>query len=755
MKPTVQRCLVIVMSLVISLVTVSAGIVGFAAAAGARVHAAQPRRALVVAHPKPKPRPKRSARAKVAARRLPAVAAPAPIDPRIRAPFGSLDVVAADFGGVAVSGWAVDPDTAWPIMIGVVVDFAQRPRIAALGDRADVARAFAGFGPAHGFLFGYALAPGGHFVCVTAINVSAGSDTVLGCRTFTVRSGQPMGAIDGIDAVGAGRRVTGWATDPDGVGPASVSFSDQLIGSVDDPVVTALAASGPAATFGASLPVIGPGSHFVCATIGNHGYGTDQSLGCRILEVVDHRPTGSVDEVRPVSGSALVSGWAADPDSALPVAVDLAVDGVVRRVSADIAGGAHPGFSTTIGGLSAGRHGICATLVDVPATTASGVSGDRRLPCASVVVGGPIEFGTSGLAGDAVPVGPGSDSPIAHIDRDGGVSTTLRDGSVLWLFGDSAERGVGGALKYFVSGTGALAPAATPTATGDAVDENGHPFALAPEAGDLPCEAGSSPAMWPLSAVTVPDGIRDRVIVYLADLCLNATTSRLRGVAVAEWFHDPTAPVAGTTVQLRLVTRSLGADRRYGSAAVFDADAGYVDVYDCGLPSDLGLFDQYGPCRVARVLPATVGDVSTYTYWDGTTWVADPTAAVGMDLPAGASPAVGFPVSGFTVTFDPTHGVYVMAYMPWPGYTDRILIRVSRGSTGPWTEPLEVRLPGCSNTVRGAGAFCYAGTAQPSMSRPGELGIGFYDQAALRDETQFGGPVRGSYMVVRVPFTIG
>jgi hypothetical protein len=106
------------------------------------------------------------------------------------------------------------------------------------------------------------------------------------------------------------------------------------------------------------------------------------------------------------------------------------------------------------------------------------------------------------------------------------------------------------------------------------------------------------------------------------------------------------------------------------------------------------------------------------------------------------------PVASATVSWDQVHGVYVMAYSPWPGFTDRIFVRVAESPQGPWSDAVEVKLPGCEDTVGRDGYFCYAGTVQPQLSSPGRLGLGYYDQLVAV------GPNRGQYLTVTVPFTV-
>ncbi|MCZ7628087.1 MAG: glutamate--tRNA ligase family protein [Microthrixaceae bacterium] len=69
-----------------------------------------------------------------------------------------------------------------------------------------------------------------------------------------------------------------------------------------------------------------------------------------------------------------------------------------------------------------------------------------------------------------------------------------------------------------------------------------------------------------------------------------------------------------------------------------------------------------------------------------------------------------------------------MVYSPFPGFTDRVEVRVAETPVGPFTDPVTVVLPGCHDTTGGVEYLCYAGTAQPSLSEPGLLGIGYYDQ---------------------------
>jgi hypothetical protein len=104
---------------------------------------------------------------------------------RDASPFGYLDVATGVSGGVAVGGWAIDPDTASPIQVHVYVD-ASGVALTADGSRPDVAAAYPGFGSAHGYAGVIPATPGTHRVCAYGINVGTGANALVGCLTTVV-----------------------------------------------------------------------------------------------------------------------------------------------------------------------------------------------------------------------------------------------------------------------------------------------------------------------------------------------------------------------------------------------------------------------------------------------------------------------------------------------------------------------------------------------------------------------------------------
>ena len=390
--------------------------------------------------------------------------------------------------------------------------------------------------------------------------------------------------------------------------------------------------------------------------------------------------------------------------------------------------------------------------VDVPtAMPGFTLSGDRSWPCGTVILGA-VSVGTSGTPSDPTPVGPAPGTPLALIDRDAGISARMRDGSVLWLFGDSSEQNSLGQLRYFMNNTAAWAPAGSSSVTQDAVNGN-QPYQFVTPTGSWTCPPNRpNRAMWPLSAVTTASGTQDRVTAFFGNVCLGAGPLEIeaRGVAVVQWTYDPASPPAGRPITGTVIQSELfGADTPYGTAATTDGT--WIYGYRCATPVDgpgIEWPNQFGPCTIGRVAVDAVGNRAAWTFWNGSGWV--PSVSSAAPIIAQPDPAVDarLPVSSMTVAWDQAHGVYVMAFSPWPGFTDRIFVRVAPSPQGPWTDAVQINLPGCNDTVGAVGYYCYAGTAQPQLSGPGLIGLGYYDQLVAV------GPNRGQYLTVTVPFTV-
>jgi len=368
-------------------------------------------------------------------------------------------------------------------------------------------------------------------------------------------------------------------------------------------------------------------------------------------------------------------------------------------------------------------------------------------PASTVPAGGAEPSGfVPGTLGEPQRVGPAPGSELDGIDRDAGISVRLRDDSTLWLFGDTARANDDGSLAYFVIGTAAWARPGSPTVTVDYAS-GGVPVAFAtPIAGFPPCPGEAPvPGMWPSSAVVQPVGNLDRVIVWMENICLGSTIrGAARGMAVAEWFYDPTAPPTDLPIQGRILNQTLFPQRSFGLASVVDGDGAIT--YSCTAPEQGGAPDAYGPCTAARVSLDDVANPSAYRTWDGSGWNGDVLTAQPLVVEAdGAGPQ--YPAGSFSIVADASLHRYVMVYSPWPGYSDALQIRTSATPTGPWSAPTTVPLPGCSDQIGTSTFWCYAAAVQPIFSRSGQLGVGWYDRRVSS------GPVRGSYVVATLAYT--
>jgi len=100
-------------------------------------------------------------------------------------------------------------------------------------------------------------------------------------------------------------------------------------------------------------------------------------------------------------------------------------------------------------------------------------------------------------------VAPAVDHPLHLMERDGGISVELTDGSTLWLFGDTTDDTTGLNMSYFVNNTAASASADAPTTTRDVAANEPVRFA-APPAGTCAGSDFSDAALWPESTVALP-----------------------------------------------------------------------------------------------------------------------------------------------------------------------------------------------------------------------------------------------------------
>ncbi|MEZ5238914.1 MAG: hypothetical protein R2716_08165 [Microthrixaceae bacterium] len=379
-------------------------------------------------------------------------------------------------------------------------------------------------------------------------------------------------------------------------------------------------------------------------------------------------------------------------------------------------------------------------VVVVLAASCSSAGGETDGPQTGSAGAGVKVGDTVALVGE---VGPGADGPLPGLDRDAGVNAVLGDGSVVWFFGDTAQRNPDGSLAFFEVGSAAWATAEDPLVTLDHVDDGRvKPFAeLTAEFAPCPTEA-PEPGMWPLAAVTDP-GDANRVILGMANVCLGPDRTLVdHGISVGEWVHDPQNPPVGQPVTVEVLEQNLFPDAALGDAAVVVDD--HVVVYGCEPPDSAGVVvTDPGHCVAARVSPESVADASSYEVWTGDEWSRGGEPAT-MEMPPDAEGTVA-PPGPVSVAATPGGEGFVMAYTPWPGFAPWIDIRLAGSPVGPWSAPRRVDLDGC-DPGPDADEACYAANLQPLLDEDGYLGVGYYDRSVPA------GGTRGGFLVGRVDF---
>jgi len=203
-------------------------------------------------------------------------------------PFGSIDGFVVGPGYVSIQGWAADPGTASGIEVDALVDSRFAGYQTALGNRPDVGAALPAFGPNHGFRFDAVMDGGFHTLCVYAINVGPGVNTLLGCQGFDVPA-SPLGQLDALVPVNGQVRAQGWAIDP------QTSGYDEINVLVDGGLTGWGAAYTSRPDVGRVYPLfgdrhgfdmvapMGAGTHTVCVYAINVGAGVNTLLGCRSI----------------------------------------------------------------------------------------------------------------------------------------------------------------------------------------------------------------------------------------------------------------------------------------------------------------------------------------------------------------------------------------------------------------------------------------------------------------------------------------
>ncbi len=283
---------------------------------------------------------------------------PAPVILKRGKAVGNLEVVSVGGPGVInVSGWSLNnASVSVADFVDVYIDGNFANRWAANQTRPDVAAAIQNAGPYHGFVGVLTASGGPHRVCVYGIDGLI--NPALGCVTVTLPSGNPHGNLEVVRDIGSGVQLSGWTIDPDTANSVNVHvyvdgrWTAMTTADGDRPdVAAAFPGYGSAHGFALTVPAV-QGTHSYCAYAINQGIGTTNPLlRCQTL-TLDRNPKGGAGLAGYSSGTAIVSGWAVDPDTTSPVAVHIYVDGVwagmttANQDGATQAEAAFPGYGT-------------------------------------------------------------------------------------------------------------------------------------------------------------------------------------------------------------------------------------------------------------------------------------------------------------------------------------------------------------------------------------------------------------------------
>ncbi len=221
----------------------------------------------------------------------------------------------------------------------------------------------------------------------------------------------PQGAVDVWTHSGAAVSFRGWAADPDqsGIVRMVVKLDNTVIGSTlaiqpRPDVATAHPSYGPKRGFSGAL-TLPAGAHTVCLVAGDLGVGANVALGCKTMTAPKSaavatsanptkRPFGLLDGFiySATKQTIWAHGWALDPDTTSPIAVELTIAGqaqgavVAARARPDVekrhpGRGADHGFDYTMQTrLSAGTYSVCAVGIN------SAAGGNAILSCKKLTV---------------------------------------------------------------------------------------------------------------------------------------------------------------------------------------------------------------------------------------------------------------------------------------------------------------------------------------------------------------------------------
>lgn len=296
----------------------------------------------------------------------------------VNVPYGQagFDTATAVWGGVDISGWAVDFTSEAPSYIWVNVDGVGSAY------RADeqlgwIDSYFSGVGSDHGYSFSIPASSGSRKVCVSGIY--GGISELISCKVVVVPRG--AGALDTAVAKPGGIAITGWSADAERPDASFIWVNVDGNGGAYRTnearpwLPNHLSGIGVNNGYNLRLPAR-KGPHKVCVT------GASALLGCRTV-VVEKSADGSVDSIVAVDGGVRLTGWSVDLTTSAPAWIWVNLNGE---------GGAHAanvplGWFDAYYPGSGPNHGFDVTISKPPGTYEVCVHGtESLLRCQSVSV---------------------------------------------------------------------------------------------------------------------------------------------------------------------------------------------------------------------------------------------------------------------------------------------------------------------------------------------------------------------------------
>jgi hypothetical protein len=293
---------------------------------------------------------------------------------------------------LTITGWAIDPNAlSSSLRIVFLVNGNRFTTVDSLLYRGDINEHFKTTGN-HGFSKMLTLSDGTSTVCAIAGNLGAGTNTELGCQTYSL-PGTPLGGISTASRHSNVATLTGWAFDYDApdtpltiVGIIGGRGVASVVSNTSRPDINGTFHGTGLHGYRIDVP-LPAGVSKVCLNANNVGPGSSLRLGCANFQV-PVSPVGALDSVAVQGKMALVTGWTFDYDAtaqSIGVVINVGlVHGAwgptpVDRADVNQAWGitGKHGFSAYVA-LPPGSSTVCAYGVNV------GVGSNTLLGCKTV-----------------------------------------------------------------------------------------------------------------------------------------------------------------------------------------------------------------------------------------------------------------------------------------------------------------------------------------------------------------------------------